>query len=1303
MGPMYNVPVNSIEKNVQDINSVRFGFVNINGSVSLRADSLVKYMLEKEKLDIFFVVETWLLPKDPLPPHLKPLALTDLRSERAEHAKRGKDGVIVLVKESVKSMVSIIHISSCKRWVVLKVADYFVACGYFPPKSAKKEEILEFVSFLYDCEEIVWEKLMIVGDFNARLGDITGDSVSNDRKTFFRDQILQAFGLHIVPTTSDWKYTTVTSTGNGITDLLLCSAESSIVFDGNGVKVDKNESFCGSDHRPLSWSVQLLKTYSIPRFSRYNRARLDNPEYSRLFTKALNESFFDIMSYAMSCYNDVFLDMSCKREKAQRVVDDLYLQFLHYIDEAALKSIGLVHVDVGCKPNKDFETDKIKTLRKEIDAMFANITLLDPSTSKYNRKGLFKKASRVLDEHKQAVYDRRYELFEDKCNQWAQTGNSTMFLKNVSAIKRRESRSGNQLDPEKINTHAQHFRSTFGHVPKGVHVPLESLDEILSKEEKSNKFSKENMEEWMGVFCTENIQKSLHFFANGKASGPDHIFAELLKHEDELVSQVLSLLFKICYRFTVVPDMWLKANVVPIYKNKGDINDIANYRPISLTCVIRRVYERVLLSLLQPITESILTPNQGGFRSKRGTLQQSYALEELMKKYPLAAVVFLDIKAAYDTVNRPLLWRDMSLYGIHVHLIAVCRSLFDYNVCNLVVSGRKSDDIECLRGLLQGSSLSPLLFNLYIHSLILRLNDERHPKLVMGGDIELNNLFFADDGALVALIPHIQPMLDTCDVWGEEYGTDWAPLKSATMLPPKDVLESSYSSSSDDTVFVPSSSSSSLAPFVIQGGEIPFVEEFVYLGTEVASGKGIVFEKKFEERIAKMISTALFLKRKGMHTFGWRFKTSVLAYKSFLRSSIEYGVCFMNMKKESKKAIEKMEVAQNRVINMFLSSSGNSSKGAKLKLFKLCTMAARVEFLQYRFVENLRSRCPRDAPASRIWHALVKEDICVGGDAFVPSRRGRSARLQQQRRQHTNMEPALDTTQATDMQKMFLANDIVQFVLSQKPNKKDLDKYTRQRCLSSMASYDKVKENNKFDIAKSIDTPRRLGGLSAYTDPSVSREDQRVLIGLRIGDFAFHQECAVCGQACSREHASICSGDALRLVCRFPQLHQVYRHDPQVSISILFQDYLLNRMDALYCSRDPVLWQEAQDIMQELIVSAKAIRGSVSGYVQTEKTWYHPAKKKLVASFLLLNKQKPTHVNNGSKRWRRIDNYSRVRRPSPSTPRILLNFDKPSSPARVGGGACKVPLAKSWGQNDTSGDDIDSPHRRVLRFHKPSI
>ncbi|KAJ3377003.1 hypothetical protein HDU80_003528, partial [Chytriomyces hyalinus] len=101
---------------------------------------------------------------------------------------------------------------------------------------------------------------------------------------------------------------------------------------------------------------------------------------------------------------------------------------------------------------------------------------------------------------------------------------------------------------------------------------------------------------------------------------------------------------------------------------------------------------------------------QGGFRRHRSTLDQVLTLHEIISKYPDLHTVYLDIKAAYDCTNRPLLWTELynnasdpnSQYTRST-LIPIMRCLFDHIIARLLVNGSKSEDIPVKNGLLQGT------------------------------------------------------------------------------------------------------------------------------------------------------------------------------------------------------------------------------------------------------------------------------------------------------------------------------------------------------------------------------------------------------------------------------------------------------------------------------------------------------------------------------------------------------------------------------------------------------------------------
>jgi len=82
----------------------------------------------------------------------------------------------------------------------------------------------------------------------------------------------------------------------------------------------------------------------------------------------------------------------------------------------------------------------------------------------------------------------------------------------------------------------------------------------------------------------------------------------------------LTLLYNQFLSVGYVPPEWLTANIVPVNK-KGVIGDVANYRPISLTCVMSKVLERIILARVFDHLDrnNILHPAQHGFCKHRST------------------------------------------------------------------------------------------------------------------------------------------------------------------------------------------------------------------------------------------------------------------------------------------------------------------------------------------------------------------------------------------------------------------------------------------------------------------------------------------------------------------------------------------------------------------------------------------------------------------------------------------------------------------------------------------------------------
>ncbi|ORY94263.1 hypothetical protein BCR43DRAFT_410413, partial [Syncephalastrum racemosum] len=88
----------------------------------------------------------------------------------------------------------------------------------------------------------------------------------------------------------------------------------------------------------------------------------------------------------------------------------------------------------------------------------------------------------------------------------------------------------------------------------------------------------------------QDVADAIAQLPSRKTPGIDHIRAEMLKPLCPLLARVLDNLFRLCWLASWTPSFWRAAQVVPIHK-AGSRSDPANFRPISLTSVFRKVFE----------------------------------------------------------------------------------------------------------------------------------------------------------------------------------------------------------------------------------------------------------------------------------------------------------------------------------------------------------------------------------------------------------------------------------------------------------------------------------------------------------------------------------------------------------------------------------------------------------------------------------------------------------------------------------------------------------------------------------------
>ena len=122
------------------------------------------------------------------------------------------------------------------------------------------------------------------------------------------------------------------------------------------------------------------------------------------------------------------------------------------------------------------------------------------------------------------------------------------------------------------------------------------------------------------------------------------------------ITKPLTRLFNLSLQTATLPKDWLCSNITPIFK-KGSRHLTSNYRPMSLTCFMVKILEKLIHRRISEFLDehSILSPLQHGFR--KGYSCQTLLLESVhqwaksLNHRSSTHVIFLDFAKAFDTVS----------------------------------------------------------------------------------------------------------------------------------------------------------------------------------------------------------------------------------------------------------------------------------------------------------------------------------------------------------------------------------------------------------------------------------------------------------------------------------------------------------------------------------------------------------------------------------------------------------------------------------------------------------------------------
>ena len=191
----------------------------------------------------------------------------------------------------------------------------------------------------------------------------------------------------------------------------------------------------------------------------------------------------------------------------------------------------------------------------------------------------------------------------------------------------------------------------------------------------------------------------------------------LIKHLGPAALQWLLDMFNECVRTNSIPKMWRKSRVVDLLKPCKDPASTKSYRPIYLLCHTYKLFERRILYRVAPFVDEHIIPEQAGFRPGKSCTSQLLNLKQLIEdgyeEGIITGAAFVDLSAAYDTVNHTILTRKFFEITQDVRLTELIQNMLSNRRFFVDLVGKRNIWRRQKNGLPQGSVLAPLLSNIY--------------------------------------------------------------------------------------------------------------------------------------------------------------------------------------------------------------------------------------------------------------------------------------------------------------------------------------------------------------------------------------------------------------------------------------------------------------------------------------------------------------------------------------------------------------------------------------------------------------
>ncbi|KAJ3587841.1 hypothetical protein NHX12_011436 [Muraenolepis orangiensis] len=251
-----------------------------------------------------------------------------------------------------------------------------------------------------------------------------------------------------------------------------------------------------------------------------------------------------------------------------------------------------------------------------------------------------------------------------------------------------------------------------------------------------------------GPLTIQELQTALQGMQGRRAPGIDGLSMEFYKAYWDVLSNDLLDVFNESLASGSMPVSCRRA-VITLLPKKGNLQDIKNWRPVSLLCVDYKLLSKALATRLGRAVEQVIHRDQTYCVPGRSMVDNVHLIRDVLEVSSSldinTGLISLDQEKAFDRVEHSFLWKVMGKFGFSAGFIAKIKVLYNNIESVLKFNGGLCAPFRVCRGVRQGCALSGMLYALSLEPLLSKIRSKLQGLFLPGFNGNLVLSAYADD------------------------------------------------------------------------------------------------------------------------------------------------------------------------------------------------------------------------------------------------------------------------------------------------------------------------------------------------------------------------------------------------------------------------------------------------------------------------------------------------------------------------------------------------------------------------------